>query len=169
MGIFEVGSQATVAHSPEVLVVVGKRIDIGVGEFWIVPFLNVTMSSVVNETYIVNIIVASSLVGGSSKKHMRSNTMGFVEIVIVGILDGRLAHLGSPIGVPTGDEQSLVQIAGVGHGVLLVGQNLVDKVAEFCSGRNRHTAQEHVVIDVAIDGSILQVRGCIAVSAAIIP
>ena len=151
LSVFEVGGQAAVAHSPEVLAGVRQAVDIRVCEFWIVPFLNVTMGSVVNETYIVNIIVASSLIAATGEKHMRSNAMGFVEIVIVGILDGWLAHLGSPFGVPAGDEQRLVQIAGVRHGVFLVGQNLVHQVAELFDAGHWHTAEEHVMIDVTIN------------------
>ena len=50
------------------------------------------------------------------------------------IVDGRSTDFRSPRAIGTGDEQHIAQVARVGHGVFLVGQSLIDIVAEFRGG-----------------------------------
>ena len=52
--------------------------------------------------------------------------VGRIIIIGGGVVDGGLADARVPITVPTGDEGHVVEVTWVGHGVLLVLQNLVD-------------------------------------------
>ena len=76
--------------------------------------------------------------------------MGRVEIIVIGILHGGFADSIGPGAIPTGNKQGLVQIGRIGHRVLLVHQNLIEQVGQFGCGRNGHTAQVHLRIEVSI-------------------
>ena len=83
--------------------------------------------------------------------------MRCIEIVVCCIVDGGSTDSRSPVAVGTGDEQHLAQVAWVGHGVLFIHQDFIHQITKFRSGRHRHTAHKHVVIDIIVDGSVLQV------------
>ena len=145
-----IGSQAAVTHSPEVFVGVGHRIDIADGKLRVVPHRVVTVCSIVGKTNIVDIVVTSGLARTSSQKHMRRDAVGRIEVIVVGILDGGFANSIGPSAIPPSDEQGFVQIGRIGHRILLVHQNFVEQVGQFGRGRNGHTAQIHLRIEVVV-------------------
>ena len=83
--------------------------------------------------------------------------MGCIIVIGGGIVDGGSANASVPVAVPAGDEGHVAQVARVGHGVLLVLQDLVDDGRDLVGVLGRHTAVEHVGEVVAIDGTIVQV------------
>ena len=58
--------------------------------------------------------------------------MSRIVVIVECILDGRSTDSIVPGAlVVTSNEQNIIQIARVGHGVFLVGQSLVNEVAKF--------------------------------------
>ena len=75
------------------------------------------------------------------------------RIVIVGggVVDGRLSDFWVPsVAVGSGDEQHVVQIAWIGHGVLFVLQHLINNNSKLRGVFCRHAAVKHVGIIVVI-------------------
>ena len=83
--------------------------------------------------------------------------MGGIIIIGGGIVDGGATDTGVPITVPASDEGHVAQVARVGHGVLLVLQDLVDNGSDLVCILCRHAAVEHVREIVVVDGAIIQV------------
>ena len=81
------------------------------------------------------------------------------RIIIIGggVVDGGLGHSGVPRAVPSSDEGDVVQVGRVGHGVLLVLQNLVDDGGELGGVFGRHTAVEHIREVVAVHRAVVEV------------
>ena len=68
--IAPVGSQAAVTHGPQIFVVVGHRIDIADGEAGIGPTCFRTVGGVVDETDLVDVVVAGGLTGTCGQEDM---------------------------------------------------------------------------------------------------
>ena len=80
-----------------------------------------------------------------------------VVIILHCILNGGFTDIIGPIAVPTGDKGHVVQVGRVGHGVLLVLQDLVDDSRDLVGVLSRHTAVKHVREVVVVNGTVIQV------------
>ena len=116
------------------------------------------MGGIVDETYacVQGIITTCILTLLEICIHL-IKAMGCIIIIGGGIIDGGSADTSVPIAVPTSDEGYVAEVARVGHGVLLVLQNLVDDGGDLVGVFGRHTAVEHVGEIVVVDRAIIQV------------
>ena len=80
-----------------------------------------------------------------------------IEIVLHGIVYGRLSDIGIVGIVGTSNEQSISKIRRVGHSVFFVHKRLADHDIQFFGRSHRHTAAIHFGKVVAIDRSIVKV------------
>ena len=124
------------------------------------------MGGIVDETYacVQGIITTCILTLLEICIHL-IKAMGCIIIIGGGIIDGGSADTSVPIAVPTSDEGYVAEVARVGHGVLLVLQNLVDDGSDLVGVFGRHTAVEHVGEIVVVNRTIVEVGyllGCIA-------
>ena len=83
--------------------------------------------------------------------------VGRIIIIGGGVVDGGSTDARSPVTVPTSDEGHVVEVARVGHGVLLVLQDLVDDGGELRRVLCRHAAVEHVGEVVVVDAAVIEV------------
>ena len=69
----------------------------------------------------------------------------FGIIVIVGsVPNGGTTYSDTPSIVLTSNEEHVIQVAWVGHGVLLIFHTLVEYGRHFCGGCSGKTAMEHI-------------------------
>ena len=108
------------------------------------------MCGIIGKTNIVDVAITSGLARARGQIDIRVDTVAAIEIIGIGVLDSGLTDFCGPATIPTSDEQGVTQIARVSHSILLIGQNLVEQVGQFCRRRNRHTAVEHLRIEVAV-------------------
>ena len=156
--VTEIARQAAIAHGQEILVGVGQGIDVAVGELRVRPLLMVTVGGVVHEAHArAQGIVAARILTLVDVGIDRVETVRCIIIIGGSVVDGRTAHTGGPVVVPTSDERHVVQVARVGHGVLLVLQNLVDDVGQLGGIFRRHAAVEHVGEVVVVHCAVIQV------------
>ena len=116
------------------------------------------MGSIVDETYarVQSIITTCILTLLEVGVHL-IKAVGRIIIIGGGVVDGGLTDARVPITVPSGDERHIAQIARVGHGVLLVLQNLVDDGSDLIGVFGRHAAVEHVGEIVVVNRTIIEV------------
>ena len=127
LAVAEVTRQAAVAHSQEILVGVGQGVHVGNCELGVFPSGFSTVSCVVDKTDTrVQGVVAARILALVEVGVHGGEAVGRIIIIGGGVVDGGLADARVPITVPTGDEGHIAEVARVGHGVLLVLQNLVD-------------------------------------------
>ena len=78
-------------------------------------------------------------------------TMFGIVVIVGGIPNGRTTHRDAPATVLASDEECVVQIARVGHGVLLVFQSFVENGGHLSRGLGGDTAVVHVNELVAVN------------------
>ena len=127
LAVAEVTRQAAVAHSQEVFVCVGQCVDVRNRKIRIGPAGFSTMGSIVDETYArVQSIIATCILTLLEVGVHLIKAVGRIIIIGGGVVDGGLTDAWVPIAVPSSDEGHIAEVAWVGHGVLLVLQDLVD-------------------------------------------
>ena len=156
--VSKVARQAAVTHGKEILVGVGQLVHIAVGELRVRPLLMVAVGGVVDEAHAgAQGIIATGVLVLVDVGIDCVETVRRIIIISGSIVDGRTPHTGGPVAVPTSDERHVVQVARVGHGVLLVLQDLVDDGGELVGVFCRHAAVEHVGEVVVIHCTVIEV------------
>ena len=125
--VTEVARQAAVTHSKEILVGIGQLVHVGVGELGIIPHVVVAVGGIVDKTDTrAQCIVAARILTLIHMGMHFGKAVGGIIIIGSGIVDSGGTDTCGPIRVPTSNEGHIVEVARVGHGVLLILQNLVD-------------------------------------------
>ena len=143
---------------------VGQVVDIADGEARTSPAGVGAVGGVVGEADTsVQVRVATRILAVTVFVHV-GITMFFIVVVVGSIPNGGTTHSDTPTAVFTSDEEHVVQIARVGHGVLLIFEGLVNHGLHLSHGLSGETAVVHVGILVAVDARILEVGDAVGLA-----
>ena len=146
-----VGSLAAVTHGEEVLVFVGQVVDVAHGELRTSPAGVGAVGGVVSEADAFVQPGIAARVDAVAEFVDLVVTMFFIEVIVGSVPNGGTTHGDTPAAVFASDEEHVVQISRVGHGVLLIFEGLVDHGLHLGNGLSGETAVVHIGELVAVD------------------
>ena len=131
---------------------IGQIIDIADSEARASPAGVAAVSRIVGKTDTGAQIRIAIGVGAVAEIINVLETMFSIIVIIGGIPNSGATNRSAPTtAVFTSDEKHIIQIARIGHGVLLIFQSLIEHGCHLGNGLSRETAVEHIDKLVAVN------------------